>query len=105
MESITLALDRLLARSEYALLNQAMSACGNCYDKAALNYLAFIQLASIRLWLTVVEQGGSSKPIYEYIAHDRRLIQVKDRAPILGNDGFERNQPARVPCYDENRTN
>jgi hypothetical protein len=34
------------------------------YDKLAANYLAFIQLASIRLWLRVNE----SAPLYEYTA-------------------------------------
>ncbi len=34
-----------------------MSAVATRYDKLAANYLAFIQLASIRLWLRVNESA------------------------------------------------
>jgi len=35
--------------------DRAISARGNRYDKLAANYLAFVQLASVRLWLRVNE--------------------------------------------------
>jgi transposase len=35
--------------------DQAVSGVATRYDKLAANYLAFIQLASIRLWLRVYE--------------------------------------------------
>ena len=35
--------------------DRAISARGNRYDKLAANYLAFVQLASIRRWLRVNE--------------------------------------------------
>jgi transposase len=35
--------------------DQAMAACRDPYDKLAANYLAFIKLASIRIWLRAKE--------------------------------------------------
>jgi hypothetical protein len=43
------------------------------YDKLAANYLAFIQLASIRLWLRV----------YEFTA----LVQIKVSSHPIGEPG------------------
>src|SRR5258708_35268346 len=37
--------------------DQAMSARRDRYDKLAANYLAFIKLASIRIWLRAIESA------------------------------------------------
>lgn len=66
------------------------------YDKLAANYLAFIQLASIRLWLRVNESApyvigtGERKPTLLFNSYDRgaKLTDSKkcDKA-IVGADG------------------
>jgi transposase len=42
------------------LLDQAMSVCSTGHDKLAANYLAFIKLASIRIWLRANEPAAQS---------------------------------------------
>jgi hypothetical protein len=40
--------------------DQAMSVCSTRHDKLAANYLAFIKLASIRIWLRANESAAQS---------------------------------------------
>ncbi|HEX9587706.1 MAG TPA: hypothetical protein VGA15_08170 [Bradyrhizobium sp.] len=53
--------------------DQAMSAYATRHDKLAANYLAFIKLASIRIWLRANESAAQSD--HDFIAlfeHDLR---------------------------------
>jgi hypothetical protein len=53
--------------------DQAMSACATRHDKLAANYLAFIKLASIRIWLRANQSAAQSD--HDFIAlveHDLR---------------------------------
>ena len=41
---------------------ESMSSSSDAYDKPAANYLAFVQLASIRLWFSANESTSKSWP-------------------------------------------
>jgi len=47
------------------------------YDKLAANYLAFIQLASIRLWLRVNESTSKVSLIYYLAGNGMNLLSDK----------------------------
>jgi hypothetical protein len=51
------------------------------YDKLATNYLAFVQLASIRLWLRVNESTPSSFPANPENCYHPRQLRVHSRNP------------------------
>ena len=57
--------------------DQAMSVCATRHDKLAANYLAFIKLASIRVWLRANESAAQSD--HDFIAlfeHDLRASRL-----------------------------
>jgi hypothetical protein len=54
------------------------------YDKLAANYLAFVQLASIRLWLRVHESGS-----YKAVGWARRSLRtIRVRGAHGANSAF-----------------
>ena len=54
------------------------------YDKLAANYLAFIQLASIRLWLRVNESAPymSIDDVDAWVRETRHKVMYRDEAKV-----------------------